>query len=45
MLYENWVSKKALEEHMGMPYLKAFMKKTKEILVEPAEITLWEGIS
>jgi len=45
MLYENWVSKRALEEHIGMPYLKAFMKKTKEVLAEPADITLWEGIS
>lgn len=45
MLYENWVSKKALDEHLTMPYLKAFMEKAKEILAEPAEISLWERMS
>jgi quinol monooxygenase YgiN len=45
MLYENWVSKKAPDEHLAMPYLEAFKTKAGEILAEPLEITLWEMIS
>ena len=45
MLYENWVSKKALDEHLAMPYLEAFKAKADEILAEPLNITLWEMIS
>ncbi|MGD8335618.1 MAG: putative quinol monooxygenase [Desulfobacterales bacterium] len=45
MLYENWVSKKALDEHLAMPYLEAFKTKAGEILAEPLDITLWEMIS
>ena len=45
MLYENWGSKKDLDEHLAMPYLKAFMEKANKILVEAVEVTLWERIS
>lgn len=45
MLYENWMSKKDLDEHLQMPYMKSYMEKAGEILAEPAEITLWEMIS
>ncbi|MBL7173957.1 MAG: antibiotic biosynthesis monooxygenase [Desulfobacteraceae bacterium] len=45
MLYENWVSKKDLDEHLEMPYLKAFLGKADQILAEPVEITLWEMVS
>jgi quinol monooxygenase YgiN len=45
MLYENWVSKKALDEHLAMPYLEAFKAKAGEILAEPLDIILWEMIS
>ena len=45
MLYENWVSKKDLDEHLEMPYLKSFLGKADQILAEPVEITLWEMIS
>jgi quinol monooxygenase YgiN len=45
MLYENWVSKKDLDEHLEMPYLQAFLGKADEILAEPVEIILWEMIS
>ena len=44
MFYENWVSKKDLDEHLAMPYMKSHMKKASEILAGPAEITLWERI-
>jgi quinol monooxygenase YgiN len=44
IFYENWVSKKDLDEHLTMPYMKAFMEKAHEFLSEPAEITLWEKI-
>lgn len=45
MLYENWVSKKALDEHLEMPYLRDFLGKADEILAEPVDIKLWEMVS
>jgi quinol monooxygenase YgiN len=45
MLYENWTSKKALDDHLEMPYLKAFLGKAADILAQPVEITLWEMIT
>lgn len=45
LFYENWISKKALDEHLEMPYIKAFVEKADELLGEPIEITLWEMIS
>ena len=45
MLYENWVSKKDLDEHLAMPYLEAFKAKAEELLAEPLDISLWEMIS
>ncbi|MEW6139475.1 MAG: putative quinol monooxygenase [Thermodesulfobacteriota bacterium] len=44
-LYENWVSKEDLDEHLQMPYLKDFLGKADELLAEPVNITLWEMIS
>lgn len=44
MLYENWKSKKDLDEHLAMPYMKSHMEKASEILAGPSEITLWEKI-
>jgi len=45
MFYENWVSKKDLDQHLAMPYMKSHMEKARETLDGPAEITLWEKIS
>ena len=45
MLYENWVSKKDLDEHLEMPYLKDLKAKADQILAEPLEVALWEMIS
>ena len=45
MLYENWVSKNDLDEHLAMPYLKNFLGKADEILQEPVDIALWKMIS
>lgn len=45
ILYENWVSKKDLDEHLAMPYLKDFIGKAETLLVEPIEITLWRMVS
>lgn len=45
MLYENWVSKKDLDEHLAMPYLKDFLGKADELLAEPVGIALWQMIS
>lgn len=45
MLYENWVSKKLLEEHLEMPYLVELKAKAGELCAEPIDIALWEMIS
>jgi quinol monooxygenase YgiN len=44
MFYENWVSKKDLDQHLAMPYMKSHMEKANEFFAEPPEITLWEKI-
>jgi len=45
MLYENWTSKKDLDDHLNMPYLKSFLGTADTILAQPVEITLWEMIT
>lgn len=45
MLYENWVSKKDLDEHLAMPYLQDFRGKADDLLSAPVDIKLWEMIS
>jgi quinol monooxygenase YgiN len=44
MLHENWTSKKALDEHLETPHLRALKAKAPELFAEPIEITLWERI-
>jgi quinol monooxygenase YgiN len=45
MFYENWTSKKDLDKHLEMPYLKDFLGKAGDILEQPVEIALWEMVS
>jgi quinol monooxygenase YgiN len=45
MLYENWTSKKALDEHLAMPYLKALVASADELFSEPIDIALWEMVT
>jgi quinol monooxygenase YgiN len=45
VFYENWLSKKDLDEHLQMPYLQAFLSKAEHLLAQPVDITLWEMIS
>ncbi|MGD0826481.1 MAG: putative quinol monooxygenase [Desulfobaccales bacterium] len=45
VFYENWRSKRDLDEHLQMPYLQALLGKVDQILAQPVEITLWEMIS
>ena len=45
MLYENWISKKDLDEHLAMPYLKDFLGKADDILAKPVDIALWQMVS
>ncbi len=44
MLHENWRSKKALDEHLEMPYLKALKAKAPALFAEPIDIALWNKI-
>ena len=45
LLYENWVSQQALDDHLATPYLQRFLGKADEILAEPVEITRWKMIT
>ena len=45
MLYENWTSKKDLDDHLEMPYLKDFLGRADDLLREPVDIALWQMIS
>ena len=45
MLYENWVSKQALDEHLAKPYLEEFLGRADELLQEPVDIALWTMLS
>jgi len=45
ILYENWTSKKDLDDHLNTPYLRNFLSKAPEILADPADISLWEMIT
>ena len=44
MFYENWTSREDLDQHLEMPYLKAFREKAGDLLAEPAKITLHDMI-
>jgi quinol monooxygenase YgiN len=44
-LYENWQSRKALDEHLAMPYLQAFLGKAADLLAEPVEISFWDRVA
>jgi quinol monooxygenase YgiN len=45
MLYENWTSKKDLDEHLAMPYLKDLIAKCDDMLSDPVDIALFTMIS
>ena len=44
ILYENWTSRKALDEHLEMPYLRAMKAKAPELFAAPIDISLWEKL-
>lgn len=45
IFYENWVSKKDLEKHLEMPYMKTWFEKTNELATGAPEITMLEMIA
>jgi quinol monooxygenase YgiN len=45
MFYEIWTNKEALDEHITTPHLQNFLEKTKDILAEPLDVSLWQKIS
>jgi quinol monooxygenase YgiN len=44
LFYENWLSREALSDHLGMPYLQAFLARSEELLAEPVDVSLWKMI-
>ena len=45
VLYENFLSKEALEEHLNKPHLKPLMDKLDELLAKPVDIRHLEMLS
>jgi len=45
IFYENWVSRKALDEHLAKPYLRAFVQKTEDLLADPIEVNILRLVS
>ena len=45
LIYENWRSKKDLDEHLAMPYLKDLIGKADDFFKEPIDIALLHMIS
>ena len=45
MFYENWTSKQALDEHIQMPYLQAFIAEADTLLAGPLDVTIWKKLS
>lgn len=44
MLYENWTSKAALDEHFAMPYLVDFIARKDEVLAKDMDISFYDEI-
>jgi len=44
LFVEEWASQAALDEHLGTPYLQAFLSQVDDILAEPLDVTLWRRI-
>ena len=45
MFYENWISKKALDEHIQTPHLQTFIAKAGELLAGALDVSIWKKIS
>ena len=45
LLYENWISRQDLDDHLKTPHLQAFLGKVDELLAEPVEIKFFDMIS
>ena len=43
-LYENWRSRRDLDEHLATPYLLAFLGKAPDLLAEPVDLSFWGKI-
>ena len=45
MFYENWRSRRDLDEHLEMPYLRVLRERGDELLGRPVEIRTYEMVS
>ena len=43
-LYENWRSRRDLDEHLATPYLQAFLGKAPVLLAEPVDLSFWSKV-
>ena len=45
VFYENWKSRKALDEHLQTPHLRGLDARSEELLAEPARILTFRRIA
>jgi quinol monooxygenase YgiN len=44
LFYENWRSRRDLDDHLATPYLQEFLGQADRLLAAPVELTFWEEI-
>jgi quinol monooxygenase YgiN len=42
LIYENWLSRDDLADHLRTPHLQAFRAQAQELLAEPVQTSLWK---
>ena len=45
VFYENWTGRSALDVHMASPHLTSFVKRAKELLAGPLDVSFYEMLS
>lgn len=45
MLYENWRSRRDLEQHFETPYLRGFLERAEEVLGEEMDLRFFSPVS
>ncbi len=45
MFIETWQSRKHLNAHVQQPHVQALIRRSKELLAEPMDLSLWKNIT
>jgi quinol monooxygenase YgiN len=44
MILENWKTKEDLDQHSQSAHFKIWMDKSKDMMAEPAQISIWKKV-